>query len=197
MNLRFITHLDTLSAAAQFHKLVNGDPWAGKTTLRQQTDPDMPHKTLMLRVQASPTRENWLDDLPMHDEPEYERWKSLRALLARSRRAIFEHSELRNLVDPVAEPGRIVISVLQPGRPMAWHPDLGDYAKRHLRFHLALQTNPACMIYVRNESLILPTGGLAFINALEWHSAANWGFSTRSHVIFELRRRDAAKAEAD
>lgn len=196
MNLRFITHLDTLAVNAQFCRLVSADPWGGKTSLATMTDPNMPHKTLFLRVQNNPTRENWLDDVPMHDEPEFEKWKSLRALLGRARKAIYADPVLREMVDPEAQPGRIVISVLKPNNVMAWHSDLGDYAKRHLRFHLALQTNPACYLYGRHEQLHLPVGGLAYLNALDPHCAANWGSSLRSHLVFELRRRDAPEPGA-
>lgn len=191
MNLKFITHLDVLAASAQFCRLVTADPWAGKTPLAQMTDASMPHKTLLLRVQNSPSQENWLDDLPMHDQPEYEKWKSLRLLLGRARKSIFADPILREMVDPEAAPGRVVISILRPNSVMAWHSDLGEYAKRHLRFHLALQTNPACYLHDRHEQMHLPVGGLAYLNALEQHCAANWGVSLRSHVIFELRRRDA------
>ena len=191
MNLRFITHLDPLAVQARFHQMVKGDPWAGETKLAQMTDERLPHKTLYLRVQKEPTLENWLADNVMHDEPEYENWKSLRNLLGRARKAIFADQFLRDMVDPTAPPGRIVISVLQPNSVMQPHIDLGEYAQRHLRFHLALQTNPACVLHARIENLHLPAGGLAFLNVLEPHWAANWGSSPRSHVIFELRRRDA------
>lgn len=196
MNLRFVTHLDPLSVCAQFHRLVNGDPWGGKTALAQMTDVAMPHKTLLLRVQNSPALANWLDDLPMFDQPEFEKWKSLRALLGRARKAIFADSVLRNMVDPEAPPGRIVLSILKPNSVMAWHSDLGEYAKRHLRFHLALQTNPGCYLQNRHEQMHLPVGGLTYLNALEQHCAANWGTSVRSHLIFEIRRRDAPDADA-
>lgn len=195
MNLRFVTQFDTLAANAYFHRVVGGDVWAGKTELAQMVDPRMPHKTLLLRCQNNPTLDNWLDDLPMRDQPGFEKWKTLRALLGKARKAIFADPVLRNAVDPEAPPGRIVISILKPNSVMAWHSDLGEYAKNHLRFHLALQTNMGCFLYNRNEQLHLPAGGLMYLNALEQHCAANWGDTFRSHLIFEMRRRDAPGAD--
>lgn len=193
-NLRFITHLDVLAVQAQFYRLLNPVD-AKKSKVRWMTDERMPHKTMLLRVQKDAKQENWLDDLPLYDEPEYETWKSLRKLLANAKKAIFNDPMLRDLVDPTAAPGRIVISVLNPDSIMMPHHDLGEYAKRHLRFHLALQTNPACLLYCKLEQMHLPVGGLAFLNALDTHWAVNWGTSPRAHVIFELRRRDAPDAE--
>src|SRR5487761_1894574 len=132
MTLRWITHLDTFSVNAQLHRLTGGDLWKGKTALAQMTDPKMPHKTLLLRVQDKPSLENWLDDLPMHDQPVFEKWKSMRTLIARARRAISIDPFIGPLVDATAPLGRVVISILQPHSVMAWHSDLGEYAKHHL-----------------------------------------------------------------
>lgn len=195
MHFRFVTHLDTLAATAQFHKLVKGDPWAGQTPLAQMTDEAMPHKTLLLRVQNVSSRENWLDDLPMFDQPEYEKWKSMQRLLIQARKAIFADPVLNQMVDAGAPTGRIVISVLKPHSVMAWHSDLGEYAKRHVRFHFVLQTNPLCKLYCGPEMVHAPVGALVFLNSQEQHSAANWGSTLRSHVIFELRRRDAPEGD--
>ena len=193
-NLRFITHLDPLAVQAQYYRLCNPiDPKKSKVVW--MTDERMPHKTMLLRVQKDPSLKNWLDDLPLYDEPEYEGWKSLRKLLGEARKAIFSDPVLREMVDPTAQPGRVVISALNPNSIMTPHSDLGEYAKRHARFHLAVQTNPACLLHCRIESLHLPAGGLAYLNALETHWAVNWGRSPRAHVIFELRLRDAPEAE--
>lgn len=197
MNFRFITHLETFRANAQFAKLTGGDPWAGKTPLAQMIDPKLPHKTLYLRVQNEPSLDNWLEDLPMHDQPEFEKWATMRQLLARARRAIAFDPMLGPMVDSTAPLGRVVISVLQPHSPMMWHTDLGPYAKAHLRFHVALMTNPRCQVYCNGESFHLPVGMLAHLNVLEWHCATNFGESTRAHLIFELRRRDAGNGDAD
>ena len=194
MNFRFVTHVDIFSVLAKFHHLVSGDQWAGQTPLAQMTLLEVPHKTLYLRVQENPTRENWFDDLPMHDEPEYEKWKSLRSVLARCRKAIFADPMLGPMIDQLAAPGRIVISVLQPRSTMNWHSDIGEYAARHIRFHLALTTNPLCMLYCGGEQYHLHVGTLAHINVLEQHSAVNFGISPRSHVVFELRRKAVSDA---
>lgn len=196
VTLRFITHLETFSTNAQFHRLVAGDIWAGKTPLAQMTDERMPHKTLLLRVQNDHSLANWLDDLPMHDQPEFEKWKTLRGLLSRARRAIAFDPILGPMVDPTAPLGRVVISVLQPRSPMMWHSDLGEYAKRHLRFHVVLVTNPRCHLHCGGDTIHAPQGALVHLNALEQHCATNFGEAPRAHLIFELRRRDMEAEDA-
>lgn len=188
---RFVTHLDTLSAAAQFCKLVAHDPWAGATPLAQMTDDTMPHKSLLLRVQNASSIDNWFDDLPMFDQPEYEKWKSLKRLMTQARKAIFADDFLSRHLDASKPTGRMVISIMKPRGTMTWHSDVGEYAERHMRFHLVLQTNPLCKLYCGPEMIHAPVGALVYLNALEQHSAANWGATPRSHVIFELRRKDA------
>lgn len=191
MNLHWITHLETFAANAKFYKLVSGDPWAGKSAIQRMTDPKLPHNTLMLRVQNEPSLDNWLDDLPMNDQPAFAEWKSLRTLIARARKAISFDPVLGPLIDLSAPLGRVVISVLQPRSTMMWHSDLGDYAKRHFRFHVSLVTNPRCFLYCGAEALHVPQGSLVYLNAVEQHCAVNFGEAQRSHLIFELRRRDA------
>lgn len=194
MTLRYITHLDTFAVIAQFHKITHGDPWKATPDCAQMVDPKLPHKTLLLRTQKNPALDNWLDDLPMVDSSELEKWKGMRGLLTRAQKAIFNDPLLKELADPTAPLGRVVVSVLAPRSVMAWHSDLGDYAKRHLRFHIPLVTNPACTLYCGAEQVHVPVGALMYLDALKQHCAGNHGHTARSHVIFELRRRDRNEA---
>lgn len=191
MGLRAIGHVETFPAVARLHKLTHGDPWKATPDCAQMTDPDLPHKTLLLRCQKAPTVENFPDDLPMHDQPEYEKFSVWKNLVMRARKLIFADPVLREELDASAPLGRVVISVLQAKGVMSWHKDVGDYAKRHMRFHVPLVTNPGCTLYSGNMQAHIPVGLLTWLDVLDLHCAANWGMGPRSHAIFEFRRRDA------
>ncbi len=132
----------------------------------------------------------------MHDQPEFEKFPVWKNLVARARKLIFADPLLREQLDASAPLGRVVVSVLAPKSLVTPHKDVGDYAKRHLRFHVPLVTNPHCTLYAGNGQAHIPVGLLTWIDVLELHWAANWAAAgSRSHVIFELRRRDAGGDE--
>lgn len=196
MGLRAIAHLETLPAVARLHKLTHGDPWKGTPDCVQMEDKDLPHKTLLLRCQKAPTVENFPADLPMFDQPEFEKFPAWRNIIARARKAIFADQALRDALDASAPLGRVVVSVLAAKGVMSWHKDVGDYAKRHMRFHVPLVTNPNCTLYSGNMQSHIPVGLLTWLDVLELHCAANWAAAgARSHLIFEFRRRDAGGDE--
>ena len=145
--MRWLGHLDTLAACADFARLTHRDPWKGTPDCQVMTFEQEPHKTLLLRCQKNASHDNFLDDLPMQDTTEYEKLKGLRTLVARARKVIFADPGLSAALDATAPVGRVVISVLAPKSVMRWHIDLGDYAKKHVRFHVALQTNPVAHLY--------------------------------------------------
>ena len=195
MGLRAIGHVETLPVAARLFKLTHGDPWKGTPDCAQMVDPDLPHKTLLLRCQKAPSVENFPDDLPLFDQPEFEKYSVWKNLVARARKLIFADPWLREQLDASAPLGRVVVSVLAPKSLMTPHKDIGDYAKKHLRFHIPVVTNPHCTLYAGNMQAHIPVGLLTWIDVLELHWAANWAAAgSRSHVIFELRRRDAEEA---
>jgi len=192
MGLRAIGHVETLPVAARLFKLTHGDPWRGTPDCAQMVDPDLPHKTLLLRCQKAPSVENFPDDLPLFDQPEYEKYPAWKNLVARARKLIFADPWLREQLDASAPLGRVVVSVLAPKSLMTPHKDIGDYAKKHLRFHIPVVTNPHCTLYAGNGQAHIPVGLLTWIDVLDLHWAANWAAAwSRSHVIFEMRRRDA------
>lgn len=195
MSLRAIAYVPTFPAVARLHKLTHGDPWKRTADCAEMVDKDLPHKTLLLRCQKNPTVENFPDDLPMQDQPEYEKWAAWKNLVARARKAIFADPVMRDALDASAPLGRVVVSVLAPKSVISWHKDVGDYAKRHLRFHVPLVTNPGCTLYGGNAQAHVPVGLLTWLDVLELHCAANWGSEARCHLIFELRKRDAGGDE--
>jgi len=192
MGLRAIGHVDTFAAVARLHKLTHGDPWKGTADCAVMADKDLPHKTLLLRCQKSPTVENFPEDLPLFDQPEFEKVSAWKNLMARARKAIFADPLLRDALDAAAPLGRVVVSVLAPKSLMTPHKDVGPFAQKHLRFHIPLVTNPQCTLYAGNMQAHIPVGLLTWLDVLELHWAANWApTGSRSHLIFELRRRDA------
>jgi hypothetical protein len=196
MGLRAIGHVETFPVVARLHKLTHGDPWKNTPDCAQMVDADLPHKTLLLRCQKAPSVENFPADLPMHDQPEYEKFPVWKNLVARARKLILADPVMRDAIDAAAPLGRVVVSVLAPKSLMTPHKDVGDYAKRHLRFHAPLVTNPHCTLYAGNSQAHLPVGLLTWIDVLDLHWAANWAQAgARSHLIFELRRRDAGGDE--
>ncbi len=190
MNIRWLGHVDTFPVIAQLHKLAP-DTWKGTPACDEMTDPRLSHKTMLLRVHNNPTIENWLDDLPCSDRPVFEKWKSMQRMIDRARKIIFADPVLREMADPAAPLGRVVISIIARDGLIVWHTDLGRYAERHLRFHVPLTTNPGCALSCRAEQVHMPVGSLWWFNTGVPHCATNWGDTTRCHVIFELRRRDA------
>lgn len=192
-NFRFLTHLETFAVVGQCHKM------APKTWSTMQARGEgmkvpckrcqLPTRSLPLRCHATPDLDNWLEDLPVHDRPEFERWKSMQVLLKRARTAIMADPVLRSIVDPEAPMGRVMVSLLPKQSYISWHQDNGPYHDRHLRFHIALVTNPLCFLHSGPEQLHVPVGTLVWFNNRASHCATNWGHSDRIHVIFELPRR--------
>lgn len=192
MNLKFITHLETFATNAQLHKLVSGNLWSGACSFPDLIEGD--RRTLLLRVQNDAKLENWDADLPMHDRPDFEKWKSLRALLSRARKAIACDPIVAPNLDLTAPLGRVVIAVLQPGGVVPWQIDPGEYADRHLQFCVALVTNPRVLFYCNGDGAPILPGSLVYFDATEYHSVVNFGDAPCAHVVFGLRRREAPDA---
>lgn len=186
-NFRFITHLDTFDVVARLHKL-NPHSWPGVAARGEIGDVRLPVKSLLLRHHAKVTLDNWLDDLPVSDSEELKKWASMRRLLKQARRAILQMPDLRAFLDTQAPMGRVMVSGLQPGGAITWHTDNGKYHERHVRFHIALVTNPLCEILSQNEKVHMPVGSLWLFNNRVMHSAINFGTEPRYHVVFELPR---------
>lgn len=156
----------------------------------------------LLRAHNDITRENWLEDLPVRDEPVLDTWKSMQRLLTQARKAIMnEHRKMLEMgflrkVELSGEMARAMVSRLDPGSTIFWHVDDGPYHNRTIRFHLPLVTNPGCLMYSGPESLHWEAGSLFYFNNKVRHSAANWGRQYRLHLVFEMYKQ-AADETAD
>lgn len=201
MNFRPITHLDTFAVVAQAHKLAPKNWPAMMARGEGMKAPckrcQLPTRSLTLRCHHNPDLDNWLEDLPVFDSLEMEKWKSMQLLLRRARTAILADPWLRDVLDPEAPIGRVMASILPKDSYISWHADNGPYHERHLRFHIALVTNPLCFLHSGPEQMHVPAGMLTWFNNRAVHCATNWGQSDRLHVIFELPKRTAAPDAVD
>lgn len=183
IHFRWITHLDTFAVIAQLHKM-KPSTWKGEPA---RGEPDIcKSRSLLLRHHNSPTQDNWLEDLPLHDSDILEKWVSLNRLLTFARKAIFADPATRTVLDPSAPPGRVMLSMLTKENAIQWHTDNGPYHQRHIRFHVPLLTNPGCAIQVQGESVHMEVGSLWWFNNRYQHTATNFGRHMRIHLIFEM-----------
>lgn len=86
------------------------------------------------------------------------------------------------------ELGRIQMEMLFPGCALPWTKDVGAYAQRYERAHLALRVNPGCMLFAGAESLGPLPGNLTVANRRVLNSAINVGESPRVHLVVDFRR---------
>lgn len=196
-NFRAVAHLETFPVMARLYQLAPAT-WKPVEARGELNNPMIGlGASLLLRAHAPITKENWLDDLPVKDQPALigggqkphdKPWESMRRLLAQARKAIMAEAVSRQYLSGTM--GRAMISRLDPGSTIFWHADDGPYHEQHIRFHLPLVTNPGCMLYSQSESLHVPAGALMYFNNRVRHSAANWGQHPRLHLIFEMRRQE-------
>jgi len=187
VNFIWVGHVDTFPVMPILAKM---DPahWRGVQARGEIGDTRLPARSILLRAHNKPTVENWLEDLPVHDCPEIEKWASMKRLLDRARKQILQHNLLRAALDNSAPIARAMLTVLEPGGTIMWHRDDGPYHDKHARFHIPLVTNPGVTLYSGNEQVHMPVGSVWWFNNRAVHSAANWGASMRIHLIFEMRR---------
>lgn len=191
-NFRAVAHLDVFAVMPRLHKLQPAN-WKGVRERGEVNHPSIGMgASILLRGHDDITEANWLDDLPVKDTKLLTEWPTMKSLLAKAKKAI--------MAEPIAkaylsgEMGRAMVSRLDPGSTIFWHVDDGPYHSKHIRFHLALVTNPGCILYSAAESMHVPVGMLTYFNNSPRHSAANWGAFHRLHLIFEMRRLDKDNA---
>lgn len=183
LHFRYFAHLSTFDVIAQLHKMKPAS-WKGEIA---RGEPEIcKSRSLLLRHHNSPSQDNWLEDLPLHDSDVLEKWTSMNKLLAQARRAIYADAAFKTVADPSAPPGRVMLSVLTKTNAIQWHTDNGPYHTRHARFHIPLLTNPLCLVQVQNEQVHMEVGALWWFNNRFQHTAMNWGETMRVHLIFEM-----------
>lgn len=94
---------------------------------------------------------------------------------------------LKEALEPLRwrELGRIMIVKLKAGGAITPHTDEGAYARYFARFHLALESSPACIFTAGGESVHMAPGELWWFNHQVEHSVVNNG-ADRTHIIVDL-----------
>lgn len=193
MNLRFVTDLNVFPVMPRLHKLAPAS-WKGVPERGETNTPLIGlGASLLLRGHSGITKENWLDDKPIHEMPELDGWSSMKRLLLQAQKAVMAEPAARQYLTGVM--GRAMVSRLDAGSTIFWHVDDGPYHEKHVRFHVPLVTNGGCLMYSGPNSVHMAQGQLWFFNNRVRHSAANWGRFMRLHLIFEMRRLDVVADE--
>jgi hypothetical protein len=81
--------------------------------------------------------------------------------------------------------GRIVIAKLAPGQEIKPHTDEGLYSDSTDRYHMAVVTNPECIITSGGFNQQIGRGEIWWINNHQTHSAHNHGTTNRIHIIVD------------
>lgn len=103
--------------------------------------------------------------------------------------------KLRDAVLPIVSPvmkdiqareiGRVLIVKLFPNSAVDWHIDEGAYANTFSRFHIALKTEPDCILKCGTETQHFRKGEAWWFNHKAPHSAVNPTEEPRIHLIFD------------
>lgn len=162
---------------------------------RRQDEPGSPYRdtqAIMLRgpegiseARGQAAVALWAADVPHHDAPLLSSWPSARQAIAAIAARLEPHFG-------TVEYGKILVESLRPGGVIDWHAEAGEYAERHLRFHVCLVPSPGAMIYAGVEHASLPVGMLTVVNHLTVHSAVNLGPVARVHLVLDVRQAQTA-----
>ena len=198
IHFRWLGHLSTINVMPGLVKLKPAT-WKGVEERCEIDDPRLPSHSVLLRChkQADLSRESWLEDLPVYDWPAFEGWTSMQKLLSVARKTIAKDPVIAPHLDFEAPAARAMLTAMPKLSTMIWHKDDAAYHKNHLRFHLPLTTNPAALSYIGPESCHMPVGSLWWFNNAATHCSCNWGDTTRIHLIFEIRKKQAASSAGD
>lgn len=94
---------------------------------------------------------------------------------------------IRYAIEPLhyRDLGRLMIVNLKAGGEITPHTDEGAYARYFARFHLVLESSPACIFTAGGESVHMAPGELWWFNHQVEHSVVNNG-PDRTHLIMDL-----------
>lgn len=98
------------------------------------------------------------------------------------------------IVGPV-ERGRISFEMLDPGAALPWRRETDPYFAEYWRVHMAIRTNPGCILYAGAESVNLWPGQIVRVGQSTPQSAQNLGDWPRIHLVADFRLTQEQKAE--
>lgn len=142
--------------------------------LRQQYAGSAHRDTETIVLRGPTTTEQLFDNLDAVDYPYFRDLSSVTRLLT----AALEPLRWQQL-------GRIMVVKLKAGGVITPHTDEGIYARYFARFHLVLESSPACIFTAGGESVHMATGDLWWFNHQVEHSVINNG-PDRTHIIVDL-----------
>ena len=168
---RLAAGLDPTPAIAEIAK--HPELWP-LITLRQEYAGSAHRDTETIVLRGPTTAEDLFDNL---DGVDYAYFSDL----------YFTAGLLRQALQPLAwrELGRIMIVRLKAGGEITPHKDEGAYARYYARFHLVLESTPACIFTAGGESVHMAPGEIWWFNHQVEHSVVNNG-PDRTHIIVDL-----------
>ena len=81
---------------------------------------------------------------------------------------------------------RVLVIALAPDGVIKPHVDDGTYAHRTERFHLPILTNPGAFLEAAGDIKHLPAGVVWWFDKHVMHSGANFGTTTRVHLVVDV-----------
>lgn len=85
-------------------------------------------------------------------------------------------------------PARVMLVRLKAGGVITPHIDQGAYAEATDRYHVAIVTNPACVMHIGDEAVAAKPGECWWFDKHEVHAVVNHG-DDRVHLIVDCWRR--------
>jgi len=85
--------------------------------------------------------------------------------------------------------GRVIITMLEPGKVILPHEDTGPNAEYYDRFHVVLQGMPGSIFRIGDEKVMMQSGDIWWINNTVDHECINNSADDRIHMIIDIRTR--------
>jgi hypothetical protein len=115
----------------------------------------------------------------------YTEWKSARALLTRIKNAAAPFTD-----GEPPELGNVTIETLAPGDYQPWHADESDYRREFHELRVCIIPSPGGWTYCAGEAMVLPWGQVVAVNRAAASCEVNFGPTSRTHLIVDIRRVD-------
>jgi aspartyl/asparaginyl beta-hydroxylase (cupin superfamily) len=85
---------------------------------------------------------------------------------------------------------RVMLTKLHAGGMIAEHVDEGAYADATERYHVAITSNPGCVMYIGDEAQHAAPGEVWWFDKHTKHTVINEGDQDRVHLIVDCWKRE-------
>lgn len=126
--------------------------------------------------------DGFLDLTPFLEAPE---WATVKRMVAKA----------LHMIEPQGPRPQVLgvgIHQLKPKESKPWTVD-SPGEQSSIVFHLAVVTNPLCIMYAGQASLHMPSGMLAYVATEVPNSAINMGETPAYHLVIEVKRPQVQK----